>query len=178
MRSVSRNIAEERAVLILLYKFHGLREPDISAKPLMLLPHSISHESVVKIVIGPVIQRIANSSTATHQYIFKTAILGAERIVVTQMPLAEKTSAVSACFEDVGHCDFSLFHARCLADCAPNTGAHRVTPRHQHSAGGCASGHDVKVRETHTLSGQVVHVQGLDEAVAVGNASPRILGHL
>ena len=90
MRSVSRNTAEEGAVLVLLYKLHGLREPDVSAKSLMLLPHSISHESVVKIVIGPAIRRIANFSTATHQYIFKTATLGTEGIVVTQMPLAGK----------------------------------------------------------------------------------------
>ncbi len=101
------------------------------------------------------------------QRFLETAILGAVRIAVAQMPFSEVPGSVVRTGEKVGHGrDIGSHHRAALANGRAAV-THRVPSGHQLAARGRTHGRHVEVRKPHTFGMQPVHVRCLDHRIAV-----------
>ena len=95
MRRVSWQITEEGSVSVLLDELHRFIEPDIRAITGERLWLAVAQVGIVKIVISPIVGRLTDAPAAMDSGDIESPVLRSERIVISQLPLAEDACSVS-----------------------------------------------------------------------------------
>src|SRR3546814_9654239 len=89
MRSIGRNIQEERLLLVFLNKTQCVLKKHIVCASMVLLKFTVMGISIIKQVISPIIRPLANTASTMDNGFLKPTVYGPERILSSQMPFPD-----------------------------------------------------------------------------------------
>src|SRR3546814_322304 len=95
MRSIGRNIQEERLLLVFLNKTQCVLKKHIGCVAMVLLKFTVMGISIIKQVISPIIRPLANPASTMDNGFLKPPVYGPERIIVSQMPFPDDPGLIS-----------------------------------------------------------------------------------
>ena len=167
VRGVGGDVAEERLLAMLLDEAQPLAEEHVGAVAGEAFRLAVHVVGVVEVVVPPRVAGVSDAAAGVVDRPLEPALVGAERLAVAQVPLAEVAGAVAGVAQRVRQRPLVLPQQRTAADGVPDAGAVAVVAGQQAGAGRRAGGADVKVREAHPVGMVAVDVGGADHVVAV-----------
>ena len=167
MRSVQREVGEERPVAVLLDPLEAFAEEYVGAIAFVLLDDVVVRVPIVEVVVAPGIGRLRGAAAPADDRLVEAAFVWPEGEVVAQVPLAEQACRVAVVLEDLRQRRLLESHDRAAGERRRDAAAEGVAPGQQPGPGGSAQRVNMEVREPHRVGMESVHVRRVDDSIAV-----------
>ena len=130
VRSIGGDIAKKWTVTCRFHEIDSGVKPHVSAVTSLFFCCVVTKVGIVEIIIFPVVWCLPNASPSVDQDLLKSAIQRSKGEVVTQVPFAKNTRAISIGLKGVGQCGLATTQQRPSQNSVPDPRPTRITSRH------------------------------------------------
>ncbi len=165
--AIEREVEEERLFFVLRDEVHGRVGEDVAAVALVTLRVAVLEKDRIEITIFRRIGRLADATSLVHERFLESLIHRAEWIVVSKVPLANDSGAVSGSPKHFGERQFVGVHHRTAQVSIDDSSAVVVAARQQARACGGADWTHEEIFEANTLLCEFVQMRSANDGIAV-----------